>query len=132
MPWLSITSVFKSSGSKAETGVSTHRHAEINIFTVASGLLYEVRSTQRLYTPPLLIYFPEIRVDHDPECSSQHRAHGEVLVYRELPVAVLPGTIPIYCLMGGSLTILRRNLFLTSLRNTVSSTNSSPTSGRRG
>ncbi|KAH9162492.1 UDP-glucose:glycoprotein glucosyltransferase-domain-containing protein [Lactarius sanguifluus] len=36
-----ISSVFKSSGSKAETGASTQRHAEINIFTVASGLLYE-------------------------------------------------------------------------------------------
>ncbi|KAH9024388.1 UDP-glucose:glycoprotein glucosyltransferase-domain-containing protein [Lactarius pseudohatsudake] len=38
---LSVSSIFKSSGSKAETGVSTQRHAEINIFTVASGLLYE-------------------------------------------------------------------------------------------
>ncbi len=46
MLWRSISSVFKSSGSKAETGVSTPRHAEINIFTVASGLLYEVRSTR--------------------------------------------------------------------------------------
>jgi UDP-glucose:glycoprotein glucosyltransferase len=40
--------VFKSSEGKAEAGVSTQRHAEINIFTVASGLLYEVRSTRRL------------------------------------------------------------------------------------
>ncbi|KAI9428853.1 UDP-glucose:glycoprotein glucosyltransferase-domain-containing protein [Lactarius indigo] len=36
-----ISLMFKSSGSKAETGLSTQRHAEINIFTVASGLLYE-------------------------------------------------------------------------------------------
>ncbi|KAF8268079.1 UDP-glucose:Glycoprotein glucosyltransferase-domain-containing protein [Lactarius quietus] len=36
-----ISSVFKSSGGKAEDAVSTQRHAEINIFTVASGLLYE-------------------------------------------------------------------------------------------
>jgi hypothetical protein len=42
-PGVSISSVFKSSEGKAETGVSTQRHAEINIFTVASGLLYEVR-----------------------------------------------------------------------------------------
>ncbi|KAH8978341.1 UDP-glucose:glycoprotein glucosyltransferase-domain-containing protein [Lactarius akahatsu] len=36
-----VSSIFRSSGSKAETGVLTQRHAEINIFTVASGLLYE-------------------------------------------------------------------------------------------
>ena len=37
--------MFKSSGSNAEeNGLSKQRHAEINIFTVASGLLYEVRS----------------------------------------------------------------------------------------
>ena len=44
-PGVSISSVFKSWEGKAEVGMSTQRHAEINIFTVASGLSYEVRPT---------------------------------------------------------------------------------------
>ncbi|KAF8266966.1 hypothetical protein EI94DRAFT_1802289 [Lactarius quietus] len=41
MPWRNIASVFKPSGSEVKDAVSTQRHAEVNIFTVASGLLYE-------------------------------------------------------------------------------------------
>jgi hypothetical protein len=79
-----ISWVFKSPGGKAEAGVSTQRHGEISIFTVASGLLYEVRSSSMLSADPrgsLLTYFPEVHVDYDPERAVQHKAHCEVLVH---------------------------------------------------
>jgi UDP-glucose:glycoprotein glucosyltransferase len=62
------------------SGDLTQRRAEINIFTVASGLLYEVRRYSRNYTT-ILSRIPEIRIDHDPECSAQHQAHRQVLVH---------------------------------------------------
>jgi hypothetical protein len=51
-----------------------------------------------------LTCFSEIRVNYDPERSAQYETYGEVLVHRELPLAVLPCTLSILCSMGGCLT----------------------------
>ena len=75
----SISSVLKSVG-KTETTVLAQKNAEINIFTVASGLLYEVRICGLNYIATLLTQ-PEICIDHDPECPAQHKTHSQVLVH---------------------------------------------------
>ena len=75
----SISSALKSVG-KTETTVLAHKNAEINIFTVASGLLYEVR----IWWPELhghSLTLPEICIDHDPKCPPQHKTHCQVLVH---------------------------------------------------
>jgi UDP-glucose:glycoprotein glucosyltransferase len=63
--WFSVSSALKILHNVGSGGL-TQRHAEINIFTVASGLLYEVRLDWICAT--MFSYFPEIRIDHDPEC----------------------------------------------------------------
>ena len=45
----SISSIMKSVG-MSRTAAQQHENAEINIFTVASGLLYEVRRCRSIYT----------------------------------------------------------------------------------
>ena len=65
--------------------------ADINIFTVASGLLYEVSLG---YTLLILADSPlqALRIHHDCQCPPQHEQHRQVLVYRELPLPILPRT----------------------------------------
>ena len=80
---------------KAEAGVSTQRHAEINVFTVglASGLLYEASPNliNEVCCSTILQIFASIMI-----LSVLHKTktHSEVLTYRELPLSAFPRTIP--------------------------------------
>lgn len=67
--------------------------ADINIFTVASGLLYEVRGEKRgLSRRAVLTSYAALRLYHDPQCASQHEEQREVLVHREFPLTLVPRT----------------------------------------
>ena len=74
----SISSVLKSVV-KVETAVLPQANAKINIFTVASGLLYEVRGCEPKSDHSLTL--PEICIDYDPECPAQHKTHRQILVH---------------------------------------------------
>ena len=70
-------------GLSPSTSASARRQADINIFTVASGLLYEVR----MECPYAVGYAAdwksvEIRVDHDLERHEEHPKLGQILVHR--------------------------------------------------
>ena len=39
------------------------------------------------------VFFPEFRVDYDPERAAQPKTHSQVLVYRELPLSVVLRTL---------------------------------------
>jgi hypothetical protein len=65
--------------------------AEINIFTVASGLLYEVGSNGITDTSQILTRdYTAICLNHDPERTSKYQEYCEVLVYRKLSVSFFP------------------------------------------
>lgn len=56
------------------------RQADINIFTVASGLLYEVRLIR--WKPSQYLTVPAaLRIHYDFECSEEYEQHSEVLVH---------------------------------------------------
>lgn len=70
--------------------VSQQSRAEINIFTVASGLLYEVSTGLGLLTVGSDQYYTAICVNHDSQCTSKHEEFSQILVHREFLVAIIP------------------------------------------
>lgn len=72
---------------------STIPQADINIFTVASGLLYEVSVPPLVDATFIPNKHPEICIYHDSQRPAQHQEHRQILVYRKLPFAVFPGML---------------------------------------
>ena len=87
-----MTSLLKPKTDDKETKavqIEGNGQADINIFTVASGLLYEVgpvQVTAMAFSAVLLA----LCLDYDPERVAQHQEQRQILVYRELPFPVLP------------------------------------------
>jgi hypothetical protein len=86
----SISSIF----TPKETNLvhSGSAQADINIFTVASGLLYEVRGDFCHHYPSFtrVFHIIALRVNHDPGRFAQHEEQRQILVYREFPVSFVP------------------------------------------
>ena len=70
----------------ASSPVPSNRHADINIFTVASGLLYEVTTPSSTLQCSLAAF----RFDHDTQRDEAHQEQREVLVYRKYSPMGLP------------------------------------------
>ena len=70
-------------GLSATVSKPVNRHADINIFTVASGLLYEVSGL----TIPMTLADAKIafRIDHDPQRDETYQQLRQVLVHRASP-----------------------------------------------
>lgn len=58
-------------------------HADINIFTVASGLLYEVRNfpLECVGSANILPFGLAFRWNYDPERNAQYKKYRQVLVH---------------------------------------------------
>ena len=76
-------------GAGSNEVLSIKPQADINIFTVASGLLYEVGSRD-VFSGFRAEGLSAIRLDHDSECPPEYQQHGEVLVYRKFLIPVIP------------------------------------------
>ena len=63
--------------------------ADVNIFTVASGLLYEVGSGDVL-AGFCAEGLSAIRLNHDSERAPEYQQHSQILVYRKLFVPIVP------------------------------------------
>lgn len=82
---LSVMSIFKTPKKEISTDViPVKQQADINIFTVASGLLYEVRTIMCVYLSGLvteLSLLRAIRWYHDLKRSPKYKQHCQVLVH---------------------------------------------------
>ena len=78
-------------GSKSPEAALVSQQADINIFTVASGLLYEVGMLLHFSVTVLSFFTLALRWHHDTQCSEEHEQHCEVLVHREFPIALVLG-----------------------------------------
>lgn len=126
----SISSVLKSVG-KTEATVVTQENAEINIFTVASGLLYEVRMCVLDHMFGLSLYqrFASIMILSVLRNTKrtvkfwfiENFLSPSFLVYRLVPY------YPV-----ALLNVLFRNSFLTSRRSTASGMSLLHTNGQHG
>jgi hypothetical protein len=66
--------------------------ADINIFTVASGLLYEVRDDSFFQRSSFTKIFHMIafRIDYDSQRFTQHEEQRQILVHRKFSVPFVP------------------------------------------
>jgi hypothetical protein len=88
-----MSSLFKSRDEDKDVEVIKKQadgQADINIFTVASGLLYEVGTLQVPVDACLHVFRLALCFDHDTERAPQHQEQRQVLVYRKLPFPFLP------------------------------------------
>lgn len=88
-----VFGMFKSKKPEETGVVPVKQQADINIFTVASGLLYEVDYVAFELEIQCSHHFTALCLYHDFERSAQHKSHREVLVHREFPLALFPCTL---------------------------------------
>ena len=126
----SVSSALKSAG-KTKTTVLAQKNAEINIFTVASGLLYEVRICGLNYMATLSLYqrFASIMILSVLR-NTKHTVKFWFIENFLSPSFLVKHFVPYYPV--AILNILLRSLFLTSRRSTASSMSLLPTNGQHG